>query len=265
MKHCFAICAYGESPYLESCIRALKAQKNSASDIIICTSTPNELIRGLAGKYETELFVRDGASSLKADWNYAVETAVKAKKAELVTIAHQDDIYHEDYADELLAAADKYPDMLLFCTRYRTIDEHGCVTDTRAESVKRILRLPLKARALSGIGIVKRLPLMIGNGIGCPTCSYNIRLAGIPLFRSDYRFVIDWETLLRLSRLPGRFICCERELLDYRVHSGAETMKNIANHNREREEAEIFSMMWPKPAVRLLMHFYKKAYKDYKD
>lgn len=263
MKHCFAICAYGESPYLESSIRALKAQRLK-SDIIICTSTPNELIKGMAEKYGIELFVRDGASSLKADWNYAAETAVKVKNAELVTIAHQDDIYREDYASELLAAAGRYPDMLLFCSRYRTIDENGAVTDTRAESVKRILRLPLRVRTLAGIGIVKRLPLMFGNGIGCPTCSYNIRLTGLPLFRNDYRFVIDWETLLRLSKLRGRFICSERELLDYRVHSGAETMKNIANHNREREEAEIFSMMWPKPMVSLLMHFYKKAYKDYK-
>lgn len=262
MKHCFAICAYGESPYLESCITALKAQTYK-SDIIICTSTPNELIKGLAAKYGIELFVRDGASSLKADWNYAAETAASKKNVELVTIAHQDDIYHRDYARELKAAAERYPDMLLFCTRYRTIDETGRVTKTSAEAVKRILRLPLKARALANIGIVKRLPLMLGNGIGCPTCSYNIKLTGLPLFRNDYRFVIDWETLIRLSGLPGRFICVERELLDYRVHSGAETMKNIANHNREREETEVFSMLWPKPIVKLLMHFYKLAYRDY--
>ncbi len=262
MKHCFAVSAYGESPYLEACIRALKAQSIS-TDIIICTSTPNELIRQTAADYELPLYIRDGSSSLKNDWNFAAETAHTARGAELVTIAHQDDIYHRDYVSELMTAADRYPDMSLFCTRYRTIDKDGNVLATRAENVKRLLRLPLRLRGLSNKGCIKKLPLMLGNGIGCPTCTYNVRLTGLPLFTRDYRFVIDWETLLRLAAKPGRFICAERELLDYRVHAAAETRKNIEDHNREHEESEIFTGIWPEPVARLLMHFYKKAYKDY--
>ena len=79
----------------------------------------------------------------------------------------------------------------------------------------------------------------------------------------NYLFVIDWDTLLRLSERKGRFICEEKELLFYRVHDGAETKKNIKDHNREHEERMIFSKLWPRPVVALLMHFYKKAYKDY--
>ncbi len=262
MKHCFAICAYGESPYLETCIKALKAQ-SVQTDIIVCTSTPNELIKTLAADYELPLYIRDGVSSLKDDWNFAAETAYVTRGAELVTIAHQDDLYHREYAAELLRAADEYPDMSLFCTRYRTIDKDGNELNTKAEQVKRILRLPLRARKLADRSLIKKLPLMFGNGIGCPTCSYNVRLTGFPIFINDYRFVIDWETLLRLSAKTGRFICCERELLDYRVHPGAETKKNIEDHNREREETAVYSMIWPRPVVRLLMHFYKKAYTDY--
>lgn len=37
-KHVFAVCAYKDSPYLEQCIRSLKAQ-TVPSHIIICTST----------------------------------------------------------------------------------------------------------------------------------------------------------------------------------------------------------------------------------
>ena len=262
IKHCFAISAYGESPYLETCIRALKAQSVS-TDIIVCTSTPNELIKSLAADYELPLYIRDGASSLKDDWNFAAGTAHNIRGAELITIAHQDDVYHREYASRLLQAAAKYPDMSLFCTRYRTIDKDGKELFTKAESVKRILRLPLRLRALSGTKLIKRLPLMFGNGIGCPTCTYNVSLTGLPLFNNDYHFVIDWETLLKLTARPGRFICEETVLLDYRVHDGAETKKNIEDHNREHEEAAVYSMIWPKPIVKLLMHFYQKAYKDY--
>ena len=262
MKHCFAISAYGESPYLETCIKALKAQ-SVQTDIIVCTSTPNELIKNLAADYALPLYIRNGKSSLKDDWNFAAETAHMIRGAELVTIAHQDDIYHREYAAELLKAAEDYPDMSVFCTRYRTIDKDGRELKTRAESVKRILRLPLKLRTFAGAKFIKRLPLIFGNGIGCPTCSYNIRLTGLPIFNNDYHFVIDWETLLRLTERAGRFICCEKVLLDYRVHPEAETKKNIEDHNREHEETAVFSTIWKEPMVRLLMHFYKKAYKDY--
>ena len=45
--HTFIICAYGESPYLEECIRSLFAQK-VRSEICIATSTPNRHIQSLA-------------------------------------------------------------------------------------------------------------------------------------------------------------------------------------------------------------------------
>lgn len=38
-KHVFAICAYKDSPYLESCIRSLAGQRVK-SPVILCTSTP---------------------------------------------------------------------------------------------------------------------------------------------------------------------------------------------------------------------------------
>ncbi len=262
MKHTFAISAYGESAYLEDCIRSLLAQ-SSPSGVILCTSTPNRHIRALGQKYGIPLYVRGGKSSLKDDWNYAVQTAVEQTGADLVTVAHQDDLYRKDYAKTLKKAAALYPDMSVFCTRYRTIDENGAPLPTRAEQVKRILRLPLRLRRLADRKLIKRLPLILGNGIGCPTCTYRTELTGLPLFQNDYRFVIDWETLLRVSGMPGRFICVERELVDYRVHPDAETKKNIDNHNREHEESAVFRQIWPEPLVRLLMHYYKKAYRDY--
>lgn len=265
MRHCFAISAYRESPYLEECIKSLMNQDGRDADdsIIICTSTPNAHISSLAEKYGLRLYVRDGASSLKDDWNFAVEMAVNRMQAGLVTIAHQDDIYLPEYLPELKEAAGRYTDMSLFCTRYATIDGDGRPLKTRAESVKRILRLPLRLRCISGMSIIKKLPLIFGNGIGCPSCTYNVELTGIPIFRNDYHFVIDWETLLRLAGMRGRFICAERELMEYRVHPGAETRKNIEDHNREREEAEVFGRIWPRTIAGLLMHFYRGAYTDY--
>ena len=262
MKHCFAISAYKESPYLETCIRSLKGQQ-VPTGVILCTSTPNSLIRDLAEKYSLPLYIREGESSLHADWNFAVETAVRETGAELVTIAHQDDVYHAGYTKALKAAYEMYPDLSVFCTRYRTIDAEGMEITGLAENVKRWMRIPLRMRKLCGSTWLKRTAVMFGNAIGCPTCTYAVSKTGLPLFQNEYHFVIDWDTLFRLSSLPGRFVCMEKELLDYRVHDQAETRKNIVNHVREQEERAMFEKMWPAPFPKLLMHFYKRAYAAY--
>ena len=49
----------------------------------------------------------------------------------------------------------------------------------------------------------------------------------------------------------------------YRVHEEATTKACIRDNSRAREEAEMFAKIWPKPVVKFLMHFYRKAYEEY--
>ncbi len=259
-KHIFAVAGYGESPYLPALLHSLKMQTKE-SRVIICTSTPNRYITRLSAQYGYPVYVHDGPHGLKNDWNFAYEEA--AKLAPLVTIAHQDDLYFPDYTKALLYAAKCYPDLSVFCCRYDSIDAEGNTISGKAESVKRLLRLLLRDHAHADRIAVKLSALRWGNGIGCPTCTYRAEACGQPLFQNDYRFVIDWDTLVRLARLPGRFICIEKPLMAYRIHSGAETMRNIENHNREKEEYEMFRKLHTKPVAKLLMHFYRRAYSAY--
>ncbi|MEG2349327.1 MAG: glycosyltransferase family A protein, partial [Hungatella sp.] len=68
--HSFAICAYGNSPYLEACIRSLKRQ-SIPTPIILCTSTPSSYIDRLADVYGIPVYVREGESDIQTDWNFA--------------------------------------------------------------------------------------------------------------------------------------------------------------------------------------------------
>ena len=270
--HVFVICAYGESPYLESCIQSVLTQKQNLRKgrgkrrmpVLLCTSTPNAHIEELAERYRLPLFVRRGQSSLRADWNFGIEMAKIWAGAQLVTIAHQDDVYHPDYRARLFSAWKKYGNKLsVFCAHYRSINAKGEKIRGKTETVKRILRLPLHIFFLRRRKAGKRLALRFGNSIGCPTCTYNLLRTGLPLFQKNYQFALDWDTLWRLAGQDGYFICSERALMDYRIHDGAATKANIVNHNREGEETALFSQMWPGPVVRILMHFYKKAYTAY--
>lgn len=257
-KHVFSICAYKDSPYLESCIRSLLGQRTK-SHVILCTSTPSLYITELARAYGIPVYVREGESNIRDDWNFAYHMA----DGDFVTIAHQDDIYHKDYVTELLKAAQRWPDMTMFTSDYVIVKNGEIIKDDTMLWVKRALRAPLRLTRYGNRELIKKLPLILGNSICCPASSYQKRLLGEPLFQSDYQFALDWENLVHLAKRPGRFVCAERPLLYYRVHDGATTKACIEDNRREREEREMFSRFWPEPVVKLIMKGYKSAYGEY--
>jgi len=258
--HTFAVCAYQESPYLEACIRSLKRQ-SSPSEIILCTSTPNALIRRMADRYGLPLYVREGEPDIQADWNFAYAMA----DTRLVTIAHQDDRYHKEYAACLKRRREQYPDMTVFMTDCVIIRDGKPQPYSRVQQVKKLLRLPLSLRCAAGLTWIKRSALVFGNPVICPSCTYDKEALGEPLFTSEFKFALDWDTMWKLAGRPGRFVCEERPLMGYRIHGGATTKKCIENNRRQEEEAAMYARIWPKSVVKLLMHFYRKAYKAYED
>ena len=259
MTHMFSICAYGDSPYLEECIRSVKNQ-SVVSRMQICTSTPSEYIKALADKYGIEMKVRDGESNIADDWNFAYDSA----NADLVTIAHQDDMYESDYVKELLKAKKKYPDMSLFTTSSSTLKNDKVKTYGSVEIVKKLLRSPLRLKLLSNRSFIKKASITLGNAIICPSCTYDKKLCGPSPFDSKYKFVVDWDSLLRLAEKKGRFVCCEKPLIIYRVHDGAETAKLIKDNTREKEESEMFDRLLNKNVSTVVKRLYKKSYDAYK-
>ena len=263
-RHSFAVCAYGESPYLEACIRSLKAQ-TAGSEILVCTSTPNEHIRRLAGRYGLPLRVRDGAPGIGPDWNFAFREA----SGEFVTLAHQDDLYEKHYTERLLAAADRWPDMVLFISSAVTIrngapQKHPGLPET----VKKLLRIPLRFHGAADRTWVKRLALRLGNPVICPSAGYRkeavLRWSGESgPFPENRKFILDWEFLYDFAAAGGRWISEERPLMFYRVHGGAATAACITDHVREREEAEMFRRLWPSAAAKLILRFYRRSYEAY--
>lgn len=258
ISHTFAICAYGDSVYLEACIRSLKKQR-VPSKVILCTSTPSPFLEKMAEKYGIPMYVRDGESDIQADWNFAYETA----DSRLVTIAHQDDMYHKAYGETVQKCWKRYPDTTVMTTD-AVIVKHGRLQKPdKVEMVKKLLRLPLRIPALNHLQMVKKSALCFGNPVMCPSCTYDKEALGAPLFQSELRYALDWDTMVDLAERPGRFICVERPLLYYRIHDGATTKGCIRDHRREREEAAMYGRFWPEWLVQMLMRFYRKAYDSY--
>lgn len=259
MEHTFAICAYGDSAYLEKCILSLLRQSRK-SRIIICTSTPSNYIYSLSQKYNLDLYINNEKKGIGADWNFAYKMA----DTKLVTIAHQDDIYLKDYTKAVLTAKELYQDMSMFTCDAGIIKNNKVDTLSVFSFIKKILRLPLITERVIPLKWIKRMSISFGNPIICPACTYNKELCGENIFSEQYSFVLDWYTLYKLSSKKGRWICVEKPLILYRIHKEATTKKCILDNRREVEEKQMFDILLGKNISKIIRIFYRGAYAAYK-
>ena len=262
IRLCFAVCAYKNSPYLENCIQSLKRQ-TLQSDIILATSTPSQYIEELAAKYELPYFVRKGKSDIQDDWSFAYRMAYRHTGADYVTIAHQDDEYAPEYARMLVKTVSGCRNISLFITDYLPI-KHGRIGKRDINSrLRRLLRMPLKIKCLSDKKWVKKGVLRFGNSICCPSVAYNRRMLGNTVFTSQYKYDLDWDTFYKYACRKGRFAYVDLPLTFYRVHDGATSKEFIEDNRRVLDDTSMFEKFWPKWFAKILMIFYKMAYKTY--
>ena len=260
-KHIFSICAYKESPYLEKCVKSIINQ-SCQSKVIMCTSTPCEYISDIAKRYNIPLYIRDGKSDIRDDWNFAYNSA----DSEFVTIAHQDDVYSKRYVEVMMNKINKAgedEDIIMYYTDYLPLKGDNNKERDINSKLRRILRIPMKSRILSKSSWWRKITLAFGNSICCPTVTYNKEKLGESVFTSEYKFNIDWDTFLKLAKLKGRFVYADTPLVCYRVHDGATSKEFIENNLRIDEDTRMFKQFWPGIIAKLIMIPYKKAYDTY--
>ena len=83
LRHAFAICAYGQSPYLRECIESVLNQQDGddhpvKSEVFIATATPSAWLDGIAADYGLAVVVNDGEHE---DWWRDAKDATEAKYA----------------------------------------------------------------------------------------------------------------------------------------------------------------------------------------
>lgn len=252
LKHTFVICAYGESPYLEECILSCKAQTSvnlGLSEILLYTSTPNEMIYSLVDKYGLNFRTKTGGS-IGLDWNNALSFV----ETDYATIAHQDDIYLKDYGEIVISKFENNENNLLVFSDYNEIDEYS-------QLKKRNINLRIKTVGLNLLTIFQNKSYQhfiygFGNFICCPAVSYNLNKIQEFKFNIKYKMVVDWDAWERIMKMQGEIGFIRQKLVLHRIHKDSETTNNTENHNREQEEFEMFSRYWGKKMSKLLMKLY---------
>lgn len=253
-NHTFVICAYKESKYLEECIKSVLNQ-NVKSNVIMSTSTPNEFINNLAKKYNIPVFVNEGEKGIGQDWNFGVSKV----KTEYVTIAHQDDLYRQNYLEEIVKELEKGNNFVIAFTDYREIKNGEQIKLTPNLKIKKILLFPL--RIFKKSKFIRRRVLSLGSSICCPSVTINKKITGENPYKTELKCDLDWDTWDKMSKYQERFLYIPKELMQHRIHEESETSNLIENNVRLEEDLLMLKRYWPEPIAKLIMKFYEKAIK----
>lgn len=259
-RHTFAILAYKESPHLQECIDSLKNQ-TTKSAIIICTSTPSTFLTNIATKNNLELLINSERKGIASDWNFALNNAT----TNYMTLAHQDDLYFPNYTKEILQLAETKKDTLIIFSNYDELVEKNGKVIIRKKSlnffIKKIL-LKLFLRKKGYITKNKKLLLILGNPIGCPTVTF--RKDNLDNFEFDKNFSInlDWKAWLDLAKKRGTFVWINKTLVSHRIYPASETSQGISENRRQSEDLAIFKKNLPPLFAILISKLYSFSYKN---
>lgn len=255
--HTFVVCAYKESDYLEECVQSLFNQTVKSS-IIMVTSTPNDLIKGVAEKYNISLFINQGKSGIGEDWNFGVSCS----HTPLVTIVHQDDVYNNYYLEEILKLYEKNKECSIYFGNYRELKNGQIIEKTSNLKIKQMLLKGLLKKP--NCKRVKQRTLKYGNAICCPCVTLNIDIVGKEPYKAGMKSNLDWFTWYEYSKLDNPFGYTDKDLMCHRIHEQSTTSNLIENNVRLQEDYNMFCEFWPKPIAKILMFFYKDAVKTNK-
>lgn len=253
--HTFSLCAYGNSPYLESCIDSLLSQ-TITTNILIATSTPSDMIDHLAQKYQIPIYVNSEKKGIGADWNFAYKCAATP----LVTITHQDDYYEPDYSKQMLKDLNQAVNPIIWFSDYYELRNGVKTNRLKNLKIKRIMLFPLRWKKLQGSQFVRRRILSFGSPICCPSVTYVKERSGSEdIFSTEMKVSLDWDQWEKQSRKRGSFVYCNQPMISHRIHEKSTTSSLIASNVRGYEDLNMFKRFWPEWMAEVLERGYSES------
>lgn len=235
MKHTFVILAYNISDDLEECIKSVINQ-SVKSNIVIATSTPNDYIIDLASEYSLGVMVNKAKSNKGRDYNFAI----KSFDTELVTIAHQDDLYDRNYTKEIKKCYKKNKDATIIFTDNYEI--HG---DKKIKKSKKLFWIryylfPLRFSFLQNKKYFKLRSLRRDKYICTSSITFVKKNIDGDIFPTNFKYDNDWQGLIDLAKKNTKFVYLKEKLVGYRVEDKEE------NKAKNKEDEKILRSQYPK-------------------
>ena len=220
----------------------------------------NLAIKEIAKKYELPMYVNTGKTSIADDWNFAVSCV----DTDLVTLAHQDDIYEKNYLKYILAGYKKAENPIILFTDYGELRNNKIVLKNKLLVIKRMLLFILRCPAMWNNILVRRRILSLGSAICCPAVTLNKKMIEEPLFENNMKSNIDWQAWEKLSRKRGAFVYIPKKAMFHRIHEESTTSKILEDCERRNEDLIMFRKFWPEFIAKMIEKIYQKSEKSNK-
>jgi len=232
--HTFVILAYLENDNLLECVKSVLNQ-TVKSNVIIATSTKNDYIIDLASEYGLGVMVNDNPSNKGSDYNYALN----AFDTEIVTIAHQDDIYDRNYVKEIMNCYNKNKDASIIIT-----DSYEVLGDKKLKRSRRLLKKhflikPLKYKKFQNKKYFKLRSLKYNQSFCTSTVTYVKKNIKKDFFPTNLIYNNDWQAFINLAREDSKFVLIDKKLVGYRINL------NEVNDDKIKEIISIYKNLWP--------------------
>ena len=195
MIHTFVILAYHESDDLEECIKSVINQ-SVKSNVVIATSTPNDYIIDLASEYSLGVMVNKAKSNKGRDYNFAINSY----DTELITIAHQDDLYDRNYVKEIISCYKKNKDATIIFTDNYEIKKEKKIKKSKSLFWKRYFLLPLKYSLLQKNKFYKLRALRREKFICTSSITFIKKNIHEDIFPTNLKYDNDWQGLIDLAK-----------------------------------------------------------------
>lgn len=256
ISHTFVVLAYKESKYLENCIKSVINQ-SVKTNVVIATTTPNSFIDNLSKKYNIEV-INGKHTTIGGDFDFARNCV----DSDLVTIAHQDDIYDYNYAEMVINNYKRYKDSIIIFSDYYEIRNSKNVYTNLNLKIKRFLLISLRIKKLSGFRFLKRNTLRFGNAISCPAVSFVQKNCPKKLFDREMVCDIDWDAWEKLSNKKGKFVFINHKLMGHRIDYSTTTTDLINQGIRTKEDFNILKKFWPSFIANIINKLYRISEKS---
>ena len=235
MKHTFVILAYNESDDLEECIKSVINQ-SVKSNVVIATSTPNDYIIDLASTYSLGVMVNKAKSNKGRDYNFSVNSF----DTELITIAHQDDLYDRNYTKEILKCYKHYHDATIIFTDNYEINNNIKIKKSKKLFWKRYFLFPLKYKFFQNKKTFKIRALRRDKYICTSSITFVKKNIHKDVFPTNLKYDNDWQGLISLASENTKFVYLPKKLVGYRV------IPKEYNKTKEKEDENIRLSLYPK-------------------
>jgi len=203
--------------HLAEALKSILSQQDVSFDLVVSDDRSDDetldMVRSLAGD-RVRISVNSERLGLAGNWNQCVCLA----STPFVAVFHQDDVMCAGHLAAQLKALSSDDSVGLAASASTVIDEHGAPV---AESIV----------GRGGLGPLDRVfaPgelaawMVCGNPLRCSAVTLRVAAhAGVGGFNPAYRYVVDWDCWLRVSR-KWKIAWLSRPTVEIRWHRGSET------------------------------------------